>query len=84
MKALTRGRRHRVIHGQRRQRGWETPAPVCRDVIGLGLQYRLLPHMIARRFDHWSFVGIDPFHDTEIDVADRPEGLSAGALARFL
>ena len=53
MKALTRGRRHRVIHGQRRQRGWETPVPVCRDLIGLGLQYRLLPHMIAARFDHW-------------------------------
>ena len=67
MKALTRGRRHRVIHGQRRQRGWETPVPVCRDVIGLGLQYRSLPHMIAAHFDIGvAVVPVLPF--VEMDV----------------
>ena len=36
------------------------PAPVCRDLIGLGLQYLLMPHMIARRFDPWSRSSTDP------------------------
>ena len=42
------------------KRGWVTTGRVCRDLIGLGLQYQLLPHIIAARFDHWSRCSTDP------------------------
>jgi hypothetical protein len=45
------------LSGQPPPRGVGSPAPVCRDLIGLGLQYRLLPHILAR-FDHWSLAVI--------------------------
>ena len=62
------------LAGTARQ-GMGRPARVCRDLIGPGLQYRLLPHIIGRVstirlavVPILLFLWIDPFHDTELDA----------------